>query len=336
MKRTLALILAVVLVLALASCAAPAAQQTEKPAETTTAQTTETPAAASDDGKITIFFTNAILTAPYCAVQLQAMQNYAAENNIDLQVADGKEDAQTQLDQIKNAVTQGVDGVIYFPGDQASTIPVVRYLSESGVPFIVLNSKVDESVQDLVPCYVGSDYKAMGKVAGEIACDTLGDEGGNIVIINGLAGTEVAMSTGEGFEEAISTNPNIKVLADQPADWDTAKAMTIMEDYITTFGDQINLVFAMDGGMAKGAAQALQNAGLYGKIPLVTSDQGQFALDAIAAGDMAGTAKQDPQEEGVLAIQTVLKVINGEDVPQWEVLPTEKLTKDNIEGLTGY
>ena len=112
--------------------------------------------------------------------------------------------------------------------------------------------------------------------------------------------------------------------------------MTIMEDYITTFGDQIDLVFAMDGGMAKGAAQALQNAGLYGKIPLVTSDQGQFALDAIAAGDMAGTAKQDPQEEGVLAIQTVLKVINGEDVPQWEVLPTEKLTKDNIEGLTGY
>ena len=66
MKRTLALILAVVLVLALASCAAPAAQQTEKPAEATTAQTTETPAAASDDGKITIFFTNAILTAPYC------------------------------------------------------------------------------------------------------------------------------------------------------------------------------------------------------------------------------------------------------------------------------
>lgn len=43
MKRTLALILAVVLVLALASCAAPAAQQTEKPAEATTAQTTETP-----------------------------------------------------------------------------------------------------------------------------------------------------------------------------------------------------------------------------------------------------------------------------------------------------
>lgn len=343
-KKRIALIMAMIMAAALAACASPAAQQSESdaPAEETTedtaSDTAEDTAAETESGEdqMTILFTNAILTAPYCALQLEAMQDYAAENNIDLQVADGKEDAQTQLDQIKNAVTQGVDGIIYLPGDQASTIPVVRYLDESGVPFIVLNSKVDASVQDLVPSYVGSDYEAMGTVAGEIALDELGDEGGNIVIISGLSGTEVSNSTLEGFMSVIETNPNITVLADQPADWDTAKAMTIMEDYITTFGDEIDLVFAMDSGMTKGAAQALENAGLWGEIPVVCSDQGSFVLEAIANGEMAGTASQDAFVEGELAMDTIIREINGEEVEKWEVVPTEKITIDNVEGLVGY
>ena len=252
MKKMISAILAALMIASLAGCAAPAAQQETQEISTETTTGEEQAAAESTaegedtGGKTKIFFTNAILTAPYCALQLDAMQQYAAANNIDLQVADGKEDAQTQLDQIKNAVTQGVDGIIYFPGDEASTIPVVRYLDESGVPFIVLNSKVDESVRDLVPSYVGSDYEEMGRMAGKLAVDALGEEGGNIVIINGLSGTEVANSTTKGFMDVVSENDNMEILADQPADWDTAKAMTIMEDYITTFGDKIDLVFAVD------------------------------------------------------------------------------------------
>ncbi len=329
MKKVLAMLLAVMMVISLAACggaasSAPAAEESAAAEE------------GGDSEKLTIFFTNAILTAPYCAVQLEAMQAYAEANNIDLQVADGKEDAQTQLDQIKNAVTQGVDGIVYFPGDQASTIPVVRYLAECGTPFIVLNSKVDESVQDLVPSYVGSDYEAMGKIAGELAVDALGEDGGNLVYIDGLSGTEVALATEKGFTEAISANGNINILAQQPADWDTAKAMSVMEDFITTFGDDIDCIFAVDGGMAKGAAQALENAGLWGKIPMVCSDQGQFVLDAIAAGEMSGTAMQDPYQEGELAMQVIVKLINGESVEKWEVLPTGKVTKENASSMHGY
>lgn len=302
------------------------------------ANTGTKPADGATAGKegYTIFFTNAILTAPYCAIQLQAMQTYADEMGYTLQVADGKEDAQTQLDQIKNAVTQGVDGIIYFPGDQASTIPVVKYLKESGVPFIVLNSKVDDSVQDLVPSYVGSDYGEMGRIAGELTKDTLGEEGGKVVIIDGMAGTEVANSTMQGYKSAIEENGNIEILATQPADWDTAKAMTVMEDYLTTFGDNIDLVFAMDGGMAKGAAAAMENAGVWGDIPMVSSDQGQFVLDSIAEGKMYGTAMQDPYQEGRLAVEIIVKVIKGEAVETWEVVPTGKITKENVSQFKGY
>ena len=286
--------------------------------------------------KLNIFFTNAYLTSPYAAGQASAMRQYAAANNINLQIVDGQDDAQIQLDQIKNAVTQGVDGIIWFPGDQASTIPVVKFLDESGVPFVVVNSKVDESVQHLVPAYVGSDYREMGKIAGQMALNILGDSGGNIAIINGMLGTEAQLATCEGFFETIAVNPNIKIIADQAADWDTAKAMAVMEDYLIAFGDEIDLVFPLDSGMVQGAASAMVDAGVWGKIPVITSDQGQFVLDAIANGEMSGTAMQDPQQEGELALATIIKLIRGEPVDKWVKLPTGIIDQSNASQFYGY
>lgn len=334
--RKLVTFLALILLFSILSGCATSTNTEKDNSKSSSETSVKTEPSTNESKGYNIFFTNAILTAPYCAVQLGAMQDYAKNNNCSLQAVDGKEDAQTQLDQIKNAVTQGVDGIIYFPGDQASTIPVVKYLASSGVPFVVLNSKVDNTVADLVPCYVGSNYEDMGRIAGEMALDTLGDKGGNIVIIDGLSGTEVAISTMKGFMGAIENNKDIKVLAKQPADWDTAKAMSIMEDFITTFGNKIDLVFAMDSGMTKGAAAALENAGLWGKIPVITSDQGQFVLDAIASGKMYGTAQQDPYQEGQLAMEMIIKLIKGEKVNKWEVVPTGKITKDNVSKFKGY
>ena len=40
--------------------------------------------------------------------------------------------------------------------------------------------------------------------------------------------------------------------------------------------------------------------------------------------------------EGELAMETMMKVIGGEEVNTWEVVPTEMITIDNVEGLKGY
>lgn len=322
MKKTLVLLLVLVMIIGvLTACA---------PASTTAATTT----AAKP---LKIFFTNAWLTAPYCAPMSEAVQAYAKDNNIEIQIADGEGDSQKQLDQIKNAVTAGADGIIYFPADAASTIPVVKYLDESGVPFVVLNSQVDVSVQNLEDAYVGMDYKYSGGIGGKIVADYLGDKGGKIVVIEGAGGTEAQIGYQEGFEEKALVNSKIEIIAKQQADWDPAKAMAIMEDYITTFGkDGFDFVYSHDDGMFAGISQAMADAGILGKVPVVCNGQSKFVLESITKGDILGSASQDPRWEGVTALQVLVKLINKQEVPKWTKTECIPITKDNVGDFQGW
>jgi len=318
----------ILLILVMCAAVSFAGGKQEEPAGTSTE--------AAADKPLKIFFTNAWLPAPYCAPMTEAVEEYAAQNNIEIQIVDGEGDSQKQLDQIKNAVTQGVDGIIYFPADAASTIPVVKYLDNSDVPFVVLNSNVDESVRNLSDAYVGMDYEYSGGVGGQICADTLGAAGGNIVVIEGAGGTEAQYGYQAGFEEKALINDNIKIIAKQQADWDPAKAMKIMEDYLTAFGDDIDFIYSHDDGMYAGIAQALDDAGILGKIPLVCNGQSQFVLDAVAAGEILGSASQDPRVEGVTGLQVLVKLINGEKVDAWTKVECLPITKENAGSFKGW
>jgi ABC-type sugar transport system substrate-binding protein len=121
---------------------------------------------AQSSGKKRVFFTNAFNTAPFCApLNAQAMQT-AAENNIELHIVDGQADANVQLNQIRNAIAQKYDGIIYFPADKEGSITIIRTLNESGIPYAVIDSKVHDSAMNTITVFAGPDNVHMGEVAG--------------------------------------------------------------------------------------------------------------------------------------------------------------------------
>ena len=69
-----------------------------------------------------------------------------------------------------------------------------------------------------------------------------------------------------GAKNVLDKYPDIKVLAEQTADWDRAKAMSLMENWIQSYGDKINAVFAHNDEMGMGALQALEQAKLKNKV----------------------------------------------------------------------
>lgn len=241
-KRWLCCALAVAMIVILAGCGVPQqnAQVSEASKEAQVSQSAaasaaDTSSAQAPGKKLKVFFAYAYYSGPYAAQVVPAMEEYAAAHNVELQTVDGEGNSQKQLDQIKNAVTQGVDGIIYQPADAAATPPVVNYLKESGVPFVVWNIKADASVMNLCT-YVGLDYEKQSAIAGQILKDAC-PNGGNIVCVQGQAGSDATNGYQSGFESVILQDSKYKVLAKQNADWDTAKAMKIMEDFITTYGD---------------------------------------------------------------------------------------------------
>jgi ABC-type sugar transport system substrate-binding protein len=286
-----------------------------------------------------VLFTNAFNTAPFCApLNAQALQT-ASELGIDLQIVDGQADANVQLDQIRNAISQGYDGVLYFPADKEGSITIINTLNESGIAYAVIDSKVDDSVMDSITVFAGPDNVQMGEVAGQACVDLLSGKG-NVVILEGAPGTDPATNRQLGFMNIVEKHPDIKVLAHQNVEgWDPAKAMTIMQDYITRFGDDIDFLFTADDGLFQGAQQAIDQAGMTGKIKAVSTGANNVGCAAIDAGTLYGSVLHSAKEEGQLGVEAIDKVMKGEikkGDAAWLKCVSPLVTKENIEKWRGW
>lgn len=289
--------------------------------------------AADGGGKAAkkIFMSNAYYTAPYCAPLNKGVENKAKELGYEIQIVDGEGSADKQLAQFKAAVAEGYDALIYFPADQASTPPVVKYLDSTGLPWVVLNTRVDESVEDMVPCTVASDEVEIGRHIARMAVDYLKGEG-DVVYIEGAAGASYTVNVTKGITEVFK-DTKIKILNDhQYSDWDPGKSMKIMEDFLTKYGKyNIDLVVCQDGGMFQGAVSALDAAGLKGKLMCVAAGNDLIIKESILDGSLLGTSVQDPFIEGALGIEAINKMLKGEKVDKWIVTPGGLCFKEDVD-----
>lgn len=286
---------------------------------------------AAPEGAKRIFMSNAYYTAPYCAPLNEGVKNEAQRLGYDIQIVDGEGSADKQLAQFKAAVAEGYDGIIYFPADQASTPPVVEYLNSTGLPWVVLNTRVDPSIEDQVPCTVASDEVEIGRNIARMAVDYLGNSG-DVVYIEGAAGASYTVNVTKGVMEIFSST-NIRILNDhQYSDWDPGKSMRIMEDFLTKYGkDNIDLVVCQDGGMFQGALAAIDAVGMKGELMCVAAGNDLIIKESILDGSLLGTSIQDPFIEGALGVTALDKVMRGEAVDKWVVTPGGLCLIDDVD-----
>ena len=93
----------------------------------------------------------------------------------------------------------------------------------------------------------------------------------------------------------------------------------------------IDTVFACNDMMALGAIEAIEAAGLTGKIRVLGFDAVDDARRALAAGTMEATVAQFPDEMGRVAVETAVKVLKGEPVPPETVVRIELVTRENAD-----
>ncbi|MGI6187194.1 MAG: substrate-binding domain-containing protein, partial [Brevibacillus sp.] len=142
--------------------------------------------------------------------------------------------------------------------------------------------------------------------------------------LQGIAGTSAARDRGKGFHEAVDNKDGVKVVAQQPADFDRAKGLSVMENILQGNKD-IQAVFAHNDEMALGALQAIEAAGK--QILVVGFDATDDAVKAVNEGKMAATVAQKPAAIGETAVQTAISVAKGEKVDSFIPVDLELVTK---------
>lgn len=286
-----------------------------------------------------VFMSSAYYTAPYGSPLQKAVTEKAAELGYQLQIVDGEANADKQLAQFKTAVADGYDGLIYWPGDQASTPPVVEYLNSTGLPWVALNTVVDASVMDKVPCMVASDEVEIGRWLGRLMIEYFEKNPGetkNVAYIEGSPGSSYTENLTIGINEIIK-DTDIVILNDhQYAMYDPSKAMTIMEDLLTKFGDQIDLVVAQDGGMFQGAYTAIEAGGYLGKLGILCQGQDLIVKEKLLSGELYASVAQDPFTEGSIGIEMLDKLLKGETVEQWVYTPTGPIYAADVDNYSWF
>ena len=199
-----------------------------------------------------------------------------------------QDDSQT-VSIIQDCIEQGYD-VILFPLTQGDQSDLIQQARDAGIAMVSFNLSTDwaNGVVTQIVC----DEHGLGYASGQQAAAEL-PENAKIVILEGLAGIDASTGRRAGYEDGLlAVRPDIEVLADSYADFDKAKAMAMMDDWIQAY-DQIDGVMAEDDGMALGAYESLATNGkdtsqikIYGINGLAEGCQ------AVIDGELAGTVLQ--------------------------------------------
>lgn len=232
----------------------------------------------------------------------------ADANGMELVVMDAQDDASKQLANIENLIQQKVSVIIVNPVDSKAIVPAIEAANKANIPVITVDRT---AAGGQVVSAIASDNVAGGKMAGQFIVDKLGGKG-KLVELEGVPGSSAANDRGKGFNEAVKAAAGLTVVAKQPADFDRAKGMKVMENILQA-NPEINAVFAHNDEMALGALEAIKAANRTGII-VVGFDATADAIKAVNDGTLAATVAQKPKDMGKIAIETAKKVMGKETI----------------------
>ncbi len=263
-------------------------------------------------------------------------------------VQDGKNDQAEQTNQINNFITDQVDVMILNLVQSSSAPQVTDMCNEAGIPVVYINRQPDETESDrwasdgIKATYIGADARQSGTFQGEEILET--ENKGDI---NGDGKVSYIMVQGdpENIDAQYRTEYSIKALTDagvevdelllQRGDWDQAKGQQIVQDALTQYGDDVEVVFCNNDAMALGALQAIQAAGrtIGEDIYLVGVDALTDAVQNIVDGNFTGTVFNDYFGQAQGAANLAVKFLKGEEVDPVNMVDYVKVTADNAQEI---
>ena len=259
---------------------------------------------------------------PFFVSLVEGAEKQAAALGVKITVADAGDDAAKQTSDIEDLVASGISVLIVNPVDSDAVTGAVEFAKSKGVKVI----SVDRAVNGVeIECQIASDNVLGAELATQYIVDTLG-EGAIVAELEGVTGASAAIDRSQGFHNI--ADAKLQVVARQTANFARAEGMSVMENMLQANPD-IQAVFAANDEMALGAMEAISGAGK--DIMVVGFDATDDAIASIKAGQMAGTIAQQPALIGSTAVTNALKLINGETIEKSIPVEVTLVTEANVE-----
>ncbi len=273
-------------------------------------------------GTQTIGLSISTLNNPFFVDLRDGAKAAATRLKVDLVVLDAQDDSAKEASGIEDLIQKKVAVILINPTDSAAIVPTVKKINAAKIPVVTVDRGASGGD---ITAHIASDNVAGGKIAAEYVGQRLKGKG-NVVMLEGIAGSSAARDRGTGFREGLKKFPGIKLLASQTADFNRAKGLTVMENVLQA-QPKIDAVFAQNDEMALGAIQAIEAAKRQKQIFVVGFDATGDAVAAVKAGRLAATIAQQPKEMGRLAVEAAVNILNKKPVAKFTGVPLKLVTK---------
>jgi ABC-type sugar transport system substrate-binding protein len=274
---------------------------------------------------------------PWRIAQTESMKAQAAKLGHQLVYTDAASSAAKQVADVNSMIAQGVDLIFLAPREEKPLIPAVMAAKKAGIPVILLDRNVDQSLakagKDYVT-FIGSDFVDEGKRAAEALTKAVNGNA-KIIQLEGTTGSSPANDRRKGFEDYIKSHSGMKIVASQSGDFARDKGRQVAETLLQAHPDA-TAIYAHNDEMAIGAIAAVEAAGKKpGKdIIIVSVDGTRDALQAIVDGKMLATVECNPKF-GPKAFETLARYAKGEKIEPWVINTDRFFDKSNASQLIG-
>lgn len=296
-------------------------------AETTTAPS----GSAASTVKMAVVLRN--FTNPYWTALRDGLNDEAKKQGISVEIQAGS--SETDVDginaKISTMANQDYNCFGVVPNNTTNVITPLVPVARKKIPIMNLDTKADWDAAGKAgvtfATFIGSDNEEAGTLAGKRMVELTKGGGAKAAILQGLAGESNGIAREKGFRTAVGSDLN--VVSVQSADYEQGKAQTVTDAILKQHPD-LKAIFAANDSMGLGAAKSVENAGLKGKVSIISVDGVQAALDAVESGSLAGTVTQYPYAEGVIAVDACIAAVKGTAIPDRVVAPIALIDKANV------
>ena len=336
MKKLLAAMVVGATVAMFAGCGQKA-EETPAPAETTAQETVEAPSeAAQEETKeeettegMTFGYLICNERTAFMLDLIQGTQDKCDELGIKLIVNDSDMDPAKQISQAESMISQQVDAIIVTAADAEACVPIIEKCNAANIPVVGVCNTFSGDLQP--DGFVGSNDNQSAELAVSALCEALGGEG-KIGMISGVAGQSSEVIRGEATKRLLSEKyPDVELVVEDTGSWTRDGAMTLTENWIQKYGEEgLDAIFCQNDEMAIGTCNALENAGLTGKILVSGIDLIPESKEYLESGKMYADVFQYGYGQGFKAVEVAFGLVNGEDVGGETWIPFELVTKENM------
>lgn len=301
MKKLLALLLALAMVLSIATCAV-------AEAKTITVGIVNNPPSESGYREANVKDFETVFTAEN---GYNAKVFYSLKND-------------EQLSAAQQFITDGVDYLLISAAETTGWDSVLKAAQDAGVRVFLFDRMIDCD-ESLYEAAVVSDMKNQGILAVEWL-KSLSLDAYNIIHIQGAMASDAQIGRTGPLDEQVAAAENWKLVVQQTATWDEAEAKKITESVINS-GEAFNIVYAENDGMARGAVAALDEAGIThgvnGDVIVMGFDCNRWALRELLAGNWNYDGQCSPFQAAVIS-EMIQKLEAGETLAEKKIISEEK------------